>query len=235
MNAMKLIIGEVLPFVTLAVLVLGLGYRIRRWHKAAVANMALYPAAANRKDLWKKVLGEVFLFRSFRKEHAGLWWQTWPFHVAIALIVLGHTRLITDWPLRVLFGMSAESVDTFSAWAGGFAGIVAMATCLFLLIRRFSVRRVSEISSGEDYIVVLLLLAIIVTGNIMRFVTHFDMALAQTYFATLFSFQPTQVPHDPTFLLHSLLAQILLIYLPFGKLLHIPGVFYSKPLIVKDF
>jgi nitrate reductase gamma subunit len=225
----------VLPFVTLAVLVLGLGYRIRRWHRAAVANMALYPAAANKKDMWKKVLGEVLLFRSFRKEHAGLWWQTWPFHVAIALIVLGHTRLLTDWPLRVLFGMSAESVNTFSAWAGGLAGIVAMATCLFLLIRRFAVRRVSEISSGEDYTVVILLLAIIVTGNIMRFVTHFDMAVAQTYFATLLSLQPTQVPHDPTFLLHSLLAQLLLIYLPFGKLLHIPGIFYSKPLIVKDF
>ena len=118
MNAMKLVIGEILPFVTLAVLVLGLGYRMRKWHKAAVANLAVYPAASNRTELWKKVLGEVLLFRSFRKEHAGLWWQTWPFHAAIALIVLGHTRLITDWPLRVLFGMSAESVDTFSAWAG---------------------------------------------------------------------------------------------------------------------
>jgi nitrate reductase gamma subunit len=235
MNAMKLVIGEILPFVTLAVLVLGLGYRIRKWHRAAVANLALYPAASNKKELWGKVLGEVLLFRSFRKEHAGLWWQTWPFHVAIALIVLGHTRLITDWPLRVLFGMSAESVDTFSAWAGGFAGIVAMATCLFLLMRRFTVRRVSEISSGEDYTVVILLLAIITTGNVMRFFTHFDITAAQLYFATLFSFQATQVPHDPMFLLHSLLAQLLLIYVPFGKLLHIPGIFYSKPLIVKDF
>ena len=112
MNAMKLVIGEILPFVTLAVLVLGLGYRIRKWHRAAVANLALYPAASNRKELWGKVLGEVFLFRSFRKEHAGLWWQTWPFHVAIALIVLGHTRLITDWPLgNVIAHLGSEAVD----------------------------------------------------------------------------------------------------------------------------
>jgi nitrate reductase gamma subunit len=37
------------------------------------------------------------------------------------------------------------------------------------------------------------------------------------------------------FLLHYLLVQILLIYLPFGKLLHIPGIFFSKPLMAKDY
>ena len=56
MNAMKFLIGEILPFVTLAVLVFGLGYRIRKWHRAAVANLALYPAASNKKELWGKVL-----------------------------------------------------------------------------------------------------------------------------------------------------------------------------------
>jgi hypothetical protein len=30
-------------------------------------------------------------------------------------------------------------------------------------------------------------------------------------------------------------VQLLLIYLPFGKLLHIPGIFYSKPLLAKDY
>ena len=234
MPALEIFIGRIFPIVTLLLVILGLFFRIRKWQKAAVANLALYPAAKTRGELWRKVLGEVLFFNSFRKEHKGLWSQTWPFHLAVVMIIVGHTRLITDWPLRVLFGMSESAVNTFSAWAGGAAGIIAMVTCLFLIGRRYAIKRVREISSGEDYFVVYLLLAIFITGNIMRFFTHFDIEAARTYFATLFTMQ-TQVPSDPVFLFHYFLVQVLLIYLPFGKLLHIPGVFFSRTLTAKDF
>lgn len=232
---LETLIARVLPFVTLAVLIVGLAYRIRKWQKAPVANMALYPAASSKGGLWRKVLGEVVFFSSFRKESTTLWLQTWVFHIALALIILGHTRLITDWPLRVLLGMPEETVGAMSAWAGGICGVVAMIACITLLIRRVSMQRVREISTGEDYTVMLLLLAILVTGNIMRFYTHFEIGDAQTYFATLFTFVAIKVPADSLFLLHYFLVQVLLIYLPFGKFLHIPGVFYSKALIARDF
>jgi len=229
-------VGRVMPFLTLVVLILGLGYRMRRWQKAAVANMALFPAASkSRGEMWRKLVGEIFLFSTFRKENRQLWSQTWIFHGCLALILLGHTRLITDWPLRVLFGMSKGAVDSLSAWAGGICGILAMLTCLFLLGRRFTQQRVREISTGEDYSAIGLLLLILVTGNTMRFFTHFDVTAAQAYFASLFTLGPILVPRDPMFLLHFLLVQLLLIYLPFGKLLHIPGIFYSKPLLAKDY
>jgi len=161
-------VGRVMPFLTLAVLILGLGYRIRRWQKAAVGNMALFPAASkSRGEMWRKLFGEIFLFSTFRRENRRLWSQTWVFHACLALIFLGHTRLITDWPLRVLFGMSEGAVDSLSAWAGGICGILAMLTCLFLLSRRFTQQRVREISTGEDYSAMVLLLFILVTGNII--------------------------------------------------------------------
>ena len=69
----------------------------------------------------------------------------------------------------------------------------------------------------------------------MRFLTHFDITVAQTYFASLFTTSGADVPHDPLFLLHFFLVQLLLIYLPFGKFLHIPGVFYSRTLLAKDY
>jgi nitrate reductase gamma subunit len=143
--------------------------------------------------------------------------------------------LITDWPLRVMLGMPEGAVDTLSAWAGGVAGAVAMLACLLLLIRRMTVRRVREASTSEDFFVMVLLVLILGTGNLMRFYVHFDVSLAQAYFASLFTFGPVQVPGDPTFLLHFFLVQVLLIYLPFGKLLHIPGVFYSKALVARDY
>lgn len=235
MELAEILIGVVLPYATIAVLVLGLVYRIQRWHKAAVANLAVYPSASSRGQLWRRVLGEVVLFSTFRKEHKGLWVQTWTFHAFLLLILLGHTRLITDWPLRVLLGMSEGAVAALSAWTGGVAGIVAMFACVALLVRRFALRRVREASTSEDYVVMFLLLLILVTGNIMRFYTHFDVTLAQAYFASLFTLGPVLVPGDRMFLLHFFLVQLLLFYLPFGKLLHIPGVFYSKALVARDY
>jgi len=235
MQLLEILIGIVLPYLTLLILVVGLTYKIRKWQKAGVANLAIYPAASSKWKLWRKILGEILLFSTFRKEHKALWSQTWIFHTTLLLIIMGHTRLITDWPMRVLLGMSEESVNTLSSWAGGIAGILATITCLLLIFRRLTVQRVREASTGEDYIVMVLLLLILITGNIMRFYTHFDIALARTYFATLFSFQPVQVPGDPIFLLHFFLVQLLVIVLPFGKLLHIPGIFYSKALVAKDY
>jgi nitrate reductase gamma subunit len=235
MSILRELIGGVLPFVTLAVLILGLAYRIRKWQKAAVANLAVYPAASSKWALRRKILREVLFFNTFRKENRALWSRTWIFHLTLLVILLGHTRLITDWPLRVLFGLPEGTVNTISAWGGGICGAVAMVACLLLLTRRFTIKRVQEISTGEDYSALALLLLILATGNIMRFAGHFDIAVAQAYFASLFSFQATQVPSDPMFLLHLFLVQALLIYLPFGKLLHIPGIFYSKALVTKDY
>lgn len=235
MTAFELVVGAILPFVTIVVLVAGLVYRIRRWRKAAVANIALFPAASpSQGEMWRKTLGEILLFSTFRKENRALWTYTWLFHGALALIILGHSRLITDWPLRVLLGMSAESVNALSAWSGGAVGIVALLTGLLLLYRRMTVQRVREITTGEDLLVMLLLIAIFVTGNALRF-AHFDITVAQGYFASLFTFTSIQVPSNPMFLVHYLMVQVLLIYLPFGKLLHIPGIFFSKPLLAKDY
>ncbi|MBU0742587.1 respiratory nitrate reductase subunit gamma [bacterium] len=235
MEALQYSIGKVMPFFTLAVLIIGSVYRVWRWQKAAVGNIAMFPSATSGSQLFKKVMGEVFWFSSFRNENRSLWITTWPFHASIVLIILGHSRLITDWPLRVLLGLSEETVHSISAWGGGVCGLLALACCLFLLFRRFAISRVREISSGEDYGILLLLLFILVTGNIMRFYTHYDITQVQLYFRTLFGAGETMVPPDRLFLMHYLAVQMLLIYLPFGKFLHIPGIFFSRTLLAKDY
>jgi nitrate reductase gamma subunit len=121
-----------------------------------------------------------------------------------------------------------------SAIFGGGAGIIILVMGIYLLFRRLTITRVREMSDGEDYFTLLLILAIIITGDIMRFVTHFDLAQSRQYFAALFTFSRVTVPSDPAFLLHSFLGQVLIIYIPFSKFLHIPGVFYSKSIIYQE-
>ncbi len=236
MELFALLVGKVLPYITLLVFFFGLIYRLNRWRKAGVANMALFPkASGNKGEMRRKVWGEIILFSTFRKENRQLWWSTWLLHASLVLIVLGHSRLITDWPLRGLLGMSEGAVGNLSAWSGGAVGIIALITLVVLGFRRVTVRRAREISSGEDYLLLLLLLAIVVTGNSLRFQLHFDVTVAQAYFASLLTPTAIAVPMIPMFLVHFLLVQIMLMYLPFGKLLHVPGIFYSKPLLARDF
>jgi nitrate reductase gamma subunit len=103
-----------------------------------------------------------------------------------------------------------------------------------LLFRRLTVERVKEISDAEDYFTLILILAIIITGDLMRFITHFDLALSREYFSALFTFQKATLPADQVFLLHYFLGQVLIIYIPFSKFLHIPGVFLSKSIIYQE-
>lgn len=234
MHMFELVIGRIMPFVTLAVLIGGLAWRIRKWQRAAVGNIALYPAASSTFDLVKQVLSEVIFFSSFRKDNRELWTKTWFFHLTLLLIFAGHMRLFFAWTDGLLgLAMSKEAINSLSAWAGGFFGIIALVTCFMLLNRRFTLPRVKEISSGEDYYVLILLMFILITGNGLRFLTHYDVEISRAYVGSLFF--SGEAPADPLFLLHFFFVQLLLIYLPFGKFLHIPGVFYSKALIAKDY
>jgi nitrate reductase gamma subunit len=90
---------------------------------------------------------------------------------------------------------------------------------------------VRQISSFEDYASIALVLAVVLTGDIMRFGSQFDLNPVREYFKALFYLRSAPVPSDPWFLLHFFLAQLLIMYIPFSKFLHIPGIFYSKLLL----
>jgi nitrate reductase gamma subunit len=123
-----------------------------------------------------------------------------------------------------------------SATFGGAAGIVIFATALLLLLRRASVRRVKEVSNPSDFLALLLIVAIILTGNIMRFGEHFDLNITRSYFSHLFafSFSAMAIPKSGIFLLHFLLVQLLIIFIPFSKILHFGGIFFTQLVIKKS-
>jgi nitrate reductase gamma subunit len=75
-----------------------------------------------------------------------------------------------------------------------------------------------------------LLIAIIVTGDIMRFGAHFDLEQTRIWAASLLTLSPI-VPMNNMFLLHALFAQLLIISIPFSKILHFGGIFFTQALI----
>ncbi len=235
MNTFAFIVGAILPYVVVPAFIAGMSYRFYVWFKSPQpAKMTLFPAPA--KDAtFREVLAEALLFPSLFRGDRVLWAFSWLFHVTLALVFLGHIRVFT-WAIdRMLMamGMSPEGIDTMSSVSGGAAGIVLMATGILLVVRRMTIPRVREITGIPDILAPLLILAIIATGNWMRFVGHFDLEQTRVWTVSLFTFSPI-IPQNGMFLLHLVLAQVLIVFIPFSKILHFGGIFFTQALIKRS-
>jgi nitrate reductase gamma subunit len=230
-NATAFLVGGVLPYVALAAFVGGMAYRFRVWAKTPQpAKMTLYPWPQG--SMLRDLVAEALFFPGLFKGDRVLWAMSWVFHASLALVFLGHLRVVTGAVDSVLLalGMSRDGIGAMSTLAGGAAGVVMAATLALLLLRRFAVRRAREITLPGDYLALLLVLAVVASGDAMRFGAHFDLEATRVWAVSLLTFQP-KVPDNQAFLLHAALAQVLIVYIPFSKILHWGGIFFTQALV----
>jgi len=220
----------ILPPVTFVVFVAAMASRFWTWKKLPQPGMTLFPNP--KEGTTTAVIKETLFFPSLFKGDRALWVMSWVFHAMLALVFIGHIRVFIDFP--ALWAALHINADTMSAVAGGAAGIMIMIMAAALLFRRAMVQRVREISGVGDYFAVILILAIILTGNAMRFLGHFDLELTRTYFLQMITFQSAAVPQNSWFLLHFFLAQTLLLYIPFSKIMHFGGVFFTQAAVKRS-
>lgn len=233
MKILGFFVGGVLPYVAVSVFGIGMAFRFWTWARIPQpARMTLFPAP---DSTFRGVLAEVLLFPSLYRGDKTLWTFSWIFHATLALVFLGHVRVFSVVIDRLLTaaGMSAQGLEAMSRNVGGLAGIVLLATGLLLSLRRATVARVRSVSRAPDFLALLLLIAIVGTGNLMRFGVRFDLEQTRVWAASLVAFRPI-VPTDARFLIHALLAMILLMYVPFSKILHFGGIFFTQSLIKRS-
>lgn len=230
MNTVKFIVGVILPYVVVPAFVAGMSYRFWTWFKSPQpAKMTLFPAGGS---TFREVLAETLLFPSLFRGDRVLWFLAWFFHATLALVFLGHIRVFTGAIDRMLeaAGMSPKGIDLMSSLAGGAAGILLLAIGLLLLLRRIALPRVREITGIPDVLATLLVVVIIVTGDLLRFSAPFDLEQTRVWAASLLSFSPV-IPKNEMFLLHLALSQVLILFIPFSKILHFGGIFFTQTLI----
>jgi nitrate reductase gamma subunit len=234
MSSTAFLVGGVLPYVAVVVFLVGVVHRLLGWRRVPQpGHMTLYPTGgASAKALVKEALFFPSLFRGDR----ALWLFAWSFHVALALAFLGHLRIATgiiDYGLGA-FGIGAGGVATLSTMAGGFAGIVLIATVLLLIGRRLVVARVREISSAPDFVGLILLLAVITTGNLMRLGgSPIDLTVTRAWATSLFALAPA-LALPSSVLLHLFCAELLVLYVAFSKLMHFGGFFFTFSLVKRS-
>lgn len=202
-----------------AVLVIGLALRIRLYAKTPTPlRIPTTPAPLTSAGVWRRMFFEVTLFNSLFKANKWIWMFGWLFHFALLLVLLRHLRYFTD---PVWFWVAV--LQPF----GAYAAFIMLAGLGGLWARRFLVDRVRYISSPSDHLMLILLIAIGLSGLGMKYIAPTDIVALKAFFLGLMYFDWQPLPDDGLLLLHLLLVAMLMIIFPFSKLLHAPGLFFS--------
>lgn len=200
-------------------MVAGLAFKVFQYARTpAPLKIPTTPAPTTRPGVVYRMAREVVLFESLFKSNKWIWIFGWIFHFALLLVLLRHARYFQEPVWTVI-----ELIQPFGKYAA-FAMLFGLGG---LLARRFLVARVKYISAPSDYLMLVLLLGIGLTGTLMKFVGHADIVMVKAFFLGMLSFDLQTLPGNPMLLLHLLLVVLLMIIFPFSKLLHAPGIFFS--------
>lgn len=206
-------------YVATTIFVVGLAFKIRQYARTpAPLKIALTPAPLTNAGVGWRLTREVVFFESLFRSSKWTWLFGWMFHAALALVVLRHVRYFQE-PVWLPISL----VQPFGTYAG-FAMVAGLAG---LWARRFLVDRVRYISTPSDHLMLVLLIAIGLTGLGMRFVAHTDIVAVKAFMLGLMRLDVQPLPADPVLLVHLGLVALLLLIFPISKLLHAPGLFFS--------
>jgi nitrate reductase gamma subunit len=158
-----------------------------------------------------------------------LWVASLAFHWSFLIVLIRHTRFFAE-PVPA-FVLAVQSIDGFFKIGVPIlflTGLVLLASATFLFLRRIVVPQVRYISLAADYFPLLLIVAIAVSGVLMRHFYKVEIVSVKELTMGLVSFQPV-VPEGIGFIFfaHLFLVSVLFAYFPFSKLMHLGGVFMS--------
>jgi nitrate reductase gamma subunit len=213
------IVYALLFYAATALLVFGLAHKIRQYAKTpAPLKIPTTPAPVTRSGVVLRMFRELVFFESLFKANKWIWIFGWLFHFGMLLVLARHFRYFTNpvW-------LWVDLIQPFGLYAafGMVAGLAG------LWARRFLVDRVRYISALSDHLMLVLLLAIALTGMGMNYIQHTDIVALKAFFLGLMYFNWQPIPEDPLLLVHLGLVAILMIIFPISKLLHAPGIFFS--------
>ena len=207
----------VLFYLASIVLITGIISRIIiYWKIPAPLVIPTMPAPRTNQGVFLRMLSEVTLFKSLFRANKWIWLFGWAFHVGLLLVTLRHFRYFQE---PVWFWV--KWVQPFGIYAG-----FAMMLGLFgLLARRFFVERIRYISTLSDYLILVLLIMIVLSGLTMKYIAHTDIIAVKDFMIGMMVFDFKPIPQDTPFLIH--LGLVIILIFPMSKLMHAPGIFFS--------
>jgi nitrate reductase gamma subunit len=166
-----------------------------------------------------------------------LWLAALAFHWSFLVIFLRHFRFFLE-PIPGFVHL-LENLDGFLQLGvlpiNGLGiptvyltDLLMLAAVTYLFFRRLYIPQMRYISLPADYFPLFLILALGLTGVLMRYFLRVDITAVKELIIGLFKFSPT-VPEGigVIFYIHLFILSVLIAYFPFSKLMHFAGVFLS--------
>jgi len=204
-------------YISVAIFFGGIIYRVLRWLVVPVPTMImLTPAPITGTGVVKRLGLEFLSFGSLRKAGRKLWLGGWLFHLLLGVTLLTHI-------VTIFFPVIWSTVGYTWYEVAGYAGILFAAVISFLLFRRLFHPGIRYFSKYSDYFLILLVFSLAFVGDYARVFGKLDQGAVSSYLIGLLTFQPVLPPSNLAFLTHFLLAQLLLMYIPFSKVTHLVG------------
>lgn len=201
------------------VLVVGLAFRIKLyWSTPAPLKIPTTPAPVTQTGVVFRMAREVVLFESLFKSNKWIWLFGWMFHMSLFVVLARHIRYFQEQPW-----FWVNIIQPFGKYAA-FTMVIGLAG---LLARRILVDRIRYISAPSDFLMLIMLGFIGISGLMMQFVAHTDIIAVQVFFVGLMGFSINELPISVPLVVHLSLVAILMLIFPFSKLLHAPGIFFS--------
>lgn len=207
-------------------LLLATAWRLLQWALTpSPLPLPLAPAPRSRAGVLGRLLLEFFLFRSLARANPTTWFASMAFHYGFLLVLLVHLRLLfVALPLWLL------PLLRISGWA-----VVAMVAGLsILLLRRVWVDRLRYISAPSDYLHLVLLLGIALSGAALKRLWPTDLFAVGDFLRGALTFSAQPLPPQVGLWLHLALVWLLIAIFPISKLLHGAGVLFSPSFNERD-
>ncbi|MEM0141214.1 MAG: respiratory nitrate reductase subunit gamma [Thermoplasmatales archaeon] len=193
-----------------------------------------YPGNNTRLLAFKNILSRIFLFSSMKNDPS-LRISSAIFHWTLWIVIAAHLDIVL-MPYFSSIGVSEKAMSAIGDYLGTSLAIVMVGFGAYLFIRRNSSIYMRKISYLSDYFSILLILALGVSGIIMRFTLPPLYAYNEVtpFIYSLIHLSPVFVPTAIQFVVHFLIASTLLIYFPFSKFMH-PYSFFTNPTMYSIF
>lgn len=207
-------------------LLLATSWRLLQWALTpSPLPIPLAPAPRTRKGVAGRLLLECLLFRSLARANPSTWVASMALHYGLLLLLLMHLRFVfAQLPLWVL------PFIRFSGWAT----VALLAGLSVLLLRRLWVDRLRYISSPSDYLHLVLLLCIALSGTALKRLWPADLFAVGQFVRGALSLDAQVLPAQAGLWLHLSLVLVLIVIFPISKLLHGAGILFSPSFNQRD-
>jgi nitrate reductase gamma subunit len=235
-----------LGLIALAVMVVGIIYRIITWVSpggltslASVSVISYHWGVVSRAI---EVVRRIITFYTLMYASRSLFWGAFLFHWGIFLtLFLGHTALFFTPEQLEAMGVPYELRKELAVYMGAAFSLIMLAGLAILWARRLGRRDVRAISYLDDWFALTLITIIVVIGTINTTVIHPDYVHTVTpWLVNLLSGNIMEAARyiseaHVMVKVHVLLAEILMLYVPFGKMVHPFAIFFEPTITMAPY